>query len=453
MKRLVLILLLLVSFGSSAQEASKLVQYVDLSSQKQLTIIVSGHYTTVLVYQDTVDYVAICDPLWSDTASLNHPFFQLTGNDFITTLAVFGEGRTGVVEIHLRRDDLCLVSRYYNHVYLTSESDTLKYDHVQIQTDEYSTVELLRPLVANNVVMTAEKFSSIYYSSYSAEHYSENNMNNAIIQGEMRNGKVPDPRKKNGYNYKTEGTRSSIRRFRPEDRLHLSFTAALLTAGSSTLSPIGFEINHYNDQLYYPEFQNTIGCYIGEVSYDVVSCRHLALGLGVGFSYNKYKFKDGYVDYIHNIQPASIDYFANNYLTPTIPPYGGVNSQENWSTHLTTRYLILPISFTYYANTNHRKGFHAGLAWVPSVGLGKGILRSNYSQWESSEDGSTIEGSVVNDYHNQGLDLYFLNDIRFSIGWARWSVMVQFSPSRSISMSNNSLIPAYPFRVGVTMNL
>lgn len=453
MKRLVLVLFLLVSMGASAQESSKLVQYLDLSSQKQLNIIVSGHYTTVLVYQDTVDYVAIRDPLWSDTASLNAPFFQLTGHDFFTTLVVFGQARTGVVEIHLKREDLYLVSRYYNHVYLTSESDTLKFDHVQIQADDYSIVELKRPLVANDVVMEADKFSSIYYSSYSAGHYSENDMHSAIIQGNMRNGRAPNPKKRSGFNHKIRRTGSFTHRYRPEERLHLSFTAALLTAGSSTLSPIGFETNHYREGLYYPEFKTTLGSYIGEVSYDVVSRRHLALALGVGFSYNKYKFKDGYVDYIHNIQPASIDYFANNYLTPTIPPYGGVNSQEYWSTYLTTRYLILPISFTYYANTSHRKGFHVGLAWVPSIGLGKGILRSNYSEWYSPDDGSTIGGFVVNDYHNQGLDLYFLNDIRLSMGWARWSVMVQFSPSRSFSMSDNSLIPAYPFRVGVTMNL
>lgn len=453
MKRLVLMLLLLVSFGSSAQEASKLVQYVDLSSQKQLTIIVSGHYTTVLVYQDTVDYVAICDPLWSDTASLNHPFFQLTGNDFITTLAVFGEGRTGVVEIHLKQNNLNLINRHYNHVFITSENDTLKYDHVQIQTDEYSTVELLRPLVANNVVMTAEKFSSIYYSSYSAEHYSENNMNNAIIQGEMRNGKVPDPRKNSGYNYKTEGTRSSIRRFRPEDRIHLSLTAALLTGGSSTFSPLGFRVNYFPEDVFYPEFETTLGSYIGELNYDVISRQHLALSLGVGFSYNNYKFKSGYVDFIHNAQPGSIDFFANNYLTPATPSYGGSDSIQYWSSHITTRYLTFPIAFTYYANTNHHKGFHVGVAWVPSVGLGKGILRSNYSQWESSEDGTFVEGFVINDYHNHSFDLYFMNDIRLNLGWSQWSVMVQFSPDWGISLSNNSMIPTYPFRLGVTMNL
>ncbi|MBO4599569.1 MAG: hypothetical protein J5641_02400, partial [Bacteroidales bacterium] len=63
MKRIILTLLMLAALGAAAQEPTKLVQRMDLSSQKYLTIHVGGEYASVAIYQDTVDYVAVRNPL------------------------------------------------------------------------------------------------------------------------------------------------------------------------------------------------------------------------------------------------------------------------------------------------------------------------------------------------------------------------------------------------------
>ena len=130
MKQIAFVLLLLTALTASAQPPNKMVQYLDLSSQKYLNINVTGYYLTVVLYQDTVDYVALSDPLWSDTAMLTHPFFELNSNGPVNVLWVYGHGRNGIVEIHTRRDDLYLSNRYYNHVYVSTHSDTLRYSHI-----------------------------------------------------------------------------------------------------------------------------------------------------------------------------------------------------------------------------------------------------------------------------------------------------------------------------------
>jgi len=46
-----------------------------------------------------------------------------------------------------------------------------------------------------------------------------------------------------------------------------------------------------------------------------------------------------------------------------------------------------------------------------------------------------------------------MTDIRLTIGWSAWSVMVQLSPDWSYSLIHNGTLPAYPFRLGVTLSL
>ncbi len=460
MKRLAILLLLLASLTAAAQEPTKLVQYLDLSSQKYLSIIVNGEYLTVVVYQDTVDYVALRDPLWSDTAMLSQPFFELNSNDFLHTLHVYGTGRNGVIEIHTKRDNLSLVSRYYNHVYVGTTSDTLRFTQVHVQADDFSLVEFTAPVVADNMVLIAEKSSIIYYHTYNALDYSENTKDNAIIYGGMRNGESLVSKHGIG-DYTTDGNKLFKRYYSPDKRLHFSFSAALLNAGGSTMSGLGWTEETYPDEeVPYPTMKTTLGSYQGEMSYDYVCRQHFAMGIGVGYSFSRYKFKDPYVGYLTLTHRDEYSYYSNDYMAPVEPPYGGGDSLQYWSSQLTTHYLTFPLTLTYYADPDHRKGFHVGLTLLPSFGLGKGKLLSRYCQWGVDSEYTWGEdsvhplwGFVVSDYHNDGLNLLYMTDIRLTIGWSAWSVMVQLSPDWSYSLIQNGALPAYPFRLGVTLSL
>ncbi|MBR3487872.1 MAG: hypothetical protein IKH33_01000 [Bacteroidales bacterium] len=452
MKRIVLTLLMLAALGAAAQEPTKLIQRLDLSSQKYLMIHVGGEYASVAIYQDTEDYVAVRNPLWNDSSLTSQPLFELTQNDFLHTLWVGGNARAGAIEIHTKRNDLDIYSRLYNHVgvYAAKAHDTVRLRSIRVQTDDYSMVEIGSPLVAEDVQLIAEKHSTIYYHSYAAERYSENTKESGIIYGGMRNGE--SLAKRHGlFNYNTDGYKLLEYRYRPAQRLHLSLTAALLSAGSKPLSGFGWTENRYVEDYPYPEMKTTLGCYQLTVSYDIVCRKHFAFGLGLEYSYNRFKYQDPYVDFYYNrYEPDEFGRPDNNYLVPMEPPYGGGDSLQYWSSQLTAKYIAIPFGVTYYANQNHRKGFHVGLELVPSFGISDGKLRRRYSQWEEIEDGNITNGFVVNDYYP--VTLYTMIDLRLSIGWGAWSFMVQGSPD-SANWGFRTPSSVYPFRMGVKVSL
>lgn len=443
---------LLAALGGAAQEPTKLIQRLDLSSQKYLMIHVGGEYASVAIYQDTEDYVAVRNPLWNDSSLTSQPLFELTQNDFLHTLWVGGNARAGAIEIHTKRNDLDIYSRLYNHVgvYAAKAHDTVRLRSIRVQTDDYSMVEIGSPLVAEDVQLIAEKHSTIYYHSYAAERYSENTKESGIIYGGMRNGE--SLAKRHGlFNYNTDGYKLLEYRYRPAQRLHLSLTAALLSAGSKPLSGFGWTENRYVEDYPYPEMKTTLGCYQLTVSYDIVCRKHFAFGLGLEYSYNRFKYQDPYVDFYYNrYEPDEFGRPDNNYLVPMEPPYGGGDSLQYWSSQLTAKYIAIPFGVTYYANQNHRKGFHVGLELVPSFGISDGKLRRRYSQWEEIEDGNITNGFVVNDYYP--VTLYTMIDLRLSIGWGAWSFMVQGSPD-SANWGFRTPSSVYPFRMGVKVSL
>ena len=443
---------LLAALGGAAQEPTKLVQRLDLSSQKYLMIHVGGEYASVAIYQDTEDYVAVRNPLWNDSSLTSQPLFELTQNDFLHTLWVGGNARAGAIEIHTKRNDLDIYSRLYNHVgvYAAKAHDTVRLRSIRVQTDDYSMVEIGSPLVAEDVQLIAEKHSTIYYHSYAAERYSENTKESGIIYGGMRNGE--SLAKKHGlFNYNTDGYKLLEYRYRPAQRLHLSLTAALLSAGSKPLSGFGWTENHYVEDYPYPEIKTTLGCDQLTVSYDIVCRKHFAFGLGLEYSYNRFKYQDHYVDFYYNrYEPDEFGRPDNNYLVPMEPPYGGGDSLQYWSSQLTAQYIAIPFGVTYYANQNHRKGLHVGLELVPSLAISDGKLRRRYSQWEDIEGTNEVNGFVVNNYYP--VTLYTMLDFRLSIGWGAWSLMVQGSPD-SANWGIRTPSSVYPFRMGVKVSL
>lgn len=449
-------LFLLAALGATAQEPTKLIQRLDLSSQKYLMIHVGGEYTSVVIYQDTEDYVAVRNPLWNDTSLTSQPLFELTQSDFFYTLWVGGNARTGVIEIHAKRDNLDIYSCLYNHVgvYPAKAGDTVRLRSIRVQTDDYSMVEIGSPLLAEDVRLIAEKHSSIYYHTYMAERYSENTKESGIIYGGIRNGESL-AKKHRLFDYNTEGYKLMEHRYRPAQRLHLSVTAALLSAGSKPLSGFGWTENRYYEDYPYPEMKTTLGCYQLTMSYDIVCRKHFAFGLGLEYSYNRFKYQDPYVDFYYNrYEPDEYGRPDNNYLVPMEPPIGGGDSLQYWSSQLTAKYVAIPIGVTYYADKNHRKGLHVGLELVPSFAINDGTLNRHYSQWDEQDGTNHVSGVIINS--KQPMQLYTLLDLRLNIGWGAWSIMMQGSPDSanwSFSSSDSGLINVYSFRMGVRVTL
>lgn len=449
---------LLAALGGAAQEPTKLIQRLDLSSQKYLMIHVGGEYASVAIYQDTEDYVAVRNPLWNDSAQTSQPLFELTQSDFLYTLWVGGNARAGMIEIHTKRDNLDIYSRLYNHVGIFSakSGDTVRLRSIRLQADDYSLVEIVAPLVAEDVQLIAEKHSTIYYHTYMAERYSENTKDHGIVYGGMRNGESL-AKKHHLFDYNTDGYKMFEHRYRPAQRLHLSVTAALLSAGSKPLSGFGWTENQYPESTDpFPETKTTLGCYQLTVSYDIVCRKHFAFGIGLEYSYNRFKFKDPYVDFFHHDQPdlGSFIFSTNDYLTPMEPPYGGGDSIQYWSSQLTAKYVAIPIGVAYYADRNHRKGFHVGLELVPSFAIHEGDLHRRYCQWDEIEGSNTTEGFVINSH--QPISLYTTVDLRLNIGWGAWSVMIQGNPDSAnwgFSFSKSGLRPVYSLRMGVKVSL
>ena len=454
MKKIAIMLFLFAALTAAAQEPTKLIQRLDLSSQKYLMIHVGGEYASVAIYQDTEDYVAVRNPLWNDSSLTSQPLFELTQSDFLYTLWVGGNARAGMIEIHTKRDNLDVYSRLYNHVgiYSAKAGDTVQLRSIRLQADDYSLVEIVAPLVAEDVQMIAEKHSTIYYHSYATERYSENTKESGIIYGGVRNGESL-AKKHHLFDYNTDGYKVFERRYRPAQRLHLSLTAALLSAGSKPLSGFGWTENAYRERVIpYPDMKTTLGCYQVTLSYDIVCRKHFAVGLGLEYSYNRFKYKDPYVDFHHFDQDIidGVILGSADYLMPIEPPYGGGDSLQYWSSQLTAKYVAIPIGVTYYADKNHRKGFHVGLELVPSFAIHEGDLHRRYCQWDEIEGSNTTEGFVINSH--QPISLYTTVDLRLSIGWGAWSVMIQGNPD-SANWGFMTPRAVYPFRMGVKVSL
>ena len=442
-----------------------MIQHLELNPEKSLGISVTGEYTTVYIIQDTTDYVAIINPYWNDTTQVSQPIFKLLADrdHMFDNLIVGGYGAFTLIEIHLRTEKLFLYSRLYNRVTLSTATGyrhKLKYKSLSVQTDDYSLVDIESPVEAEDIQMIAEKNSLIRYYSYTAENYSENTKENAIIYGGERNGESLVS-KHHVTNYKTEGYKPfepKRMRYRPAQRIHLRLSTALLNGGLTATSGLGWKEETYPEsQIAYPSMKTTLGSHQVELGYDVICRKHFAIGIGVGYSYSHYRFKDPYVDFIFPDWNANTHHADNIYLTPRNPPYGGGDSLNNWSTHITTNYITFPISLTYYADRIHHKGFHVSVAVVPGFGLGQGKLNSRYCQWDENPETNSATGMIINDKHlNYGeIGLFSTLDYRITVGWSRWSVMLQLpDPSgSSFSLAATSRVSFFPFRLGLMLDL
>ena len=461
MKRIPLFLLLLVSLTSVAQEPEMLVQHLDLSSQRRLFICVFGEYTTVNIYQDTADYVALRWPLAADTA-LMRKAISIQDYDFFSVLNVSGLNRQGIFEVHLKRKNFDICVNYYNHVYIGTANprDTLRLTQLHVQANDYSMVNIERYVVADDVVLLAEDNSRIVYHRYDAERYSENTNDNGVIHGGLRNGEMQVD-VDNLFDYSTDGYEYYYKKKKsPQvaDRIHLGVMGSLLTFGDSPLNGFGWKntlhvggladvYNNYGP-FQFQQARTTPTSFQAEVSYDVVYRPRFTVGVGVGYSYSCFKFKSNYVGYCEYPEfegcGVQYGYCISNFGVLTTP-YG---MQNEWSSRFTTHYVNLPISINYFACDNHRKGFHASLEFIPSFAIGDGTLRRQYSQWDAASDPT---GTAINEYEE--VETFTSLDYRLTLGWGPWSVLFQMSSTGSFEAWRSPTKICYPFRMGLKFNL
>lgn len=459
---LIPLFLLLASVPLRAQQPEMLVQYLDLSSQKRLTFLVHGEYTTVNIYQDTVDFVAIRCPLAVDTAYMSESFsLSETQDHFHSTLWIGGIGRQGIFEVHTKRKDIDICVQYYNSVRLCTVDprDTLRLNTLHVQTNDFSTMAIARMmLVAQDVFLLAEDCSRITYNGYMAEHYSENTKDNGVIYGGTRNGES-QASKHHLLEYDTEGYDAFRWHYHAADRLHFSFIGSLLTLGERPLSGFGWRWgspwNPHPDDYGPFQFQHTRTTptsFQAECSYDVIAKPRFAAGVGAGYCYSRFLFASAYVgaaeyDQFANPADPNVVYSHNSCNLAHLQTHFG--NERDWTTWFTTHYLTIPITFTYYAADNHRKGFHAGIDLIPGFAVGRGVTHRQLCSWGVVADEPV--GMVVNEY--EYVDLEHTLDVRLSIGWGAWSVILQVCNSGSFDVWKSPSRMAYPFRMGLKISL
>lgn len=113
--------------------------------------------------------------------------------------------------------------------------------------------------------------------------------------------------------------------------------------------------------------------------YRVICRSHFACGVGLGFESDVYKFNKPYVNYSSNSFTAIDTMAPNGYYT----------------TRFVTRYIQLPIHFTYFAKSSHH-GFQTSLSAIPAIGFnGKhtGLKHELHQKGINDQDQQNLGGN------------------------------------------------------------
>lgn len=202
-----------------------------------------------------------------------------------------------------------------------------------------------------------------------------------------------------------------------DDRLNFDFHWGFQNWGSAPYSGfMGMSEPSYNVRTSFSSFQ------LSE-NYSLVMTRHFACGIGVGYESDVYKFNEPYVDYVDG-----------NFAVVDNTPTNGY-----YSTNFVTRYVQLPIHFTYYAQPNHNK-FHITMSVIPAIGY-----CSNHTgiKHELHRDGRN-----AHDQHNINDALYpFKMDVRLDMKFRGIGVFVQMA-TLPVLMYGKAI---YPLKIGFSI--
>ena len=425
------------AFSAIAQQ-QRLVQHLDLSSP-MLLIFATGNTNQINIVQDTVDYVSISSLVPLDTACLPQIFLlqeleHIPGG--MSLLVVNAPANVDQVEIHLRNTNLSITGNGRSDIRVTSANpdDTLVFKSLTINAMHYCYIGIVSPVKAKSITLYAMEHGSVYCTAYWADNYFESCDPTAILNISSRNGeKVKSEDRRlitQSFRYKPKYPT----RYSAKDRLHISLVGALLQ-NMANPNEITFE------QYLNLPIQTTLSNWQVELGYDVVCRPHFAFTMGLGYDFARYHYRDPYCSLT-----AASD--CPPFVT-TMPEFGAGDSLKYWHTDLTSQHLTLPISFTYYSQTQHYNGFHAGLDIIAGIPIGGALLHQRYSNYDDMTFSDLHTPNVLNNFNRVDSNIQF--DFRVRVGWGRWNVMAQFSTIRLINyLWIGKLLP---MRIGLELNL
>lgn len=420
------------AFSAMAQQ-QRLVQHLDLSSP-MLLIFAIGNTNQINIVQDTVDYVSISSLVPLDTACLPQIFLlqeleQLPGG---MSLVVNAPANVDQVEIHLRNTNLSITGNGRSDIRVTSANpdDTLVFKSLSINAMHYCYIGIVSPVKTKSITLYAMEHGSVYCTAYWADNYFESCDPTAILYISSRNGEK----------VKSEDRRLITQSFRykpkypAKDRLHISLVGALLQ-NMANPNEITFE------QYLNLPIQTTLSNWQVELGYDVVCRPHFAFTMGLGYDFARYHYRDPYrsITGVSDCPP----------FVTIMPEFGAGDSLKYWHTDLTSQHLTLPFSFTYYSQTQHYNGFHAGLDIIAGFPIGGALLHQRYSNYDDMTSNDLHTPNVLNNFNRVDSNIQF--DFRVRVGWGRWNVMAQFS---TIKLTNYLWAgKLLPMRIGLELNL
>ena len=467
-KTLLLIMFAIAGLTAMAQyQPVRMVQPLNVSHYRSLVVSVYGN-GHVNVVQDVDDYVVFHLCTADDTATLPDGIMRVWDSDF-------GYGDIGItsyptvlnVELHLKTDNLYISACDYSTVNLTSANnrDSLVYNSLTLQADDHATTMTERHIHAEAIMLRASYFGLVRCYSYTSPLHEETLWGNGIIRVGVRNGE---------YDHNTAkemttlgNTRMSMVQYKPIERVHLSLLAGFHNWGTSQLNGLaGTEyVFDYRDVAYWERnawedgasARTNLGNLQLELSYDIVAREHYTIGLGLGYERNSYRLRHPFVSWVEAtdipVQTSKINTILFDYTGFTILPEIGVMYRGrdqvpgSWSTRFTTNYLSMP------------KGFHAGVAVVPGMAISKGRLTRHFSgyggkTWASYSyvTGDTTWGFIRYDAHDeQSVKVNAKVDVRLTVGWANWSVFLQFSTLPVLA--DERTLGLYPMKLGLKIQL
>lgn len=413
MKHLSFISLMLLSLSTFAQNTTY-VQPIDAAVHK----VNADNRCTVTIVADTVDYVMVKPEADFASDSTFAHLIRISQHQ----ISFSDEAMFYSIEVHLSTDRLDLYAEENSTiVYKSNIGDTVRLQSFSAYATDLSEITVLPFVkVENTIKLHYDDLAQIIHNGYSAGF--------DIIQNNSYHTAV-DYYAKQDNTSKSETTKLNRYRYSFDERSHFSFLWGWNNWGSSPL----------NGLLSVPggsELKTTFTSYQLNATFAFIARKHCEMSIGIGYESDKYNFRNAFVQ----IEDGDFVVSAN---------------PGNWINDVITRYVNIPVQFTYFSEADHDDAFGIGLAIVPGFGIAaktKGYFVPDPNQ---SPDAHVSEQTLhINRYLNP-----VKCDVRVSFFFSGLSFFIQ--PSL-LPVFNNGFIDSgrdlwkrelIPFKMGFSIGL
>lgn len=422
MKHLLFLSLAMLSLGAIAQNTTY-VQAIEVPVHKVKTDNVS----MVTIVADTVDFVMVTPD--DELAGPSNP--SDSGRAMANLIRIaqqqisFSEdAMMYVIELHLSSDKLDLYAADNSKIILKSNvGDTIRLRSFTAYATDIATISVQSFLKAeNSIKLHYDDMAEIDHNGYSGgmDIIQNNSYHAAAVDHYATQSNKPDTKgkRRSGYDY-----------YSPGDRSHLSFLWGWTNWGTTPLNGM-LSVSGGS------ELKTKFTSYQIYASYAIVARRHCEMSVGLGYESDKYNFKNAFV------QINEGDFVPSS-------------SPGNWINDVKTRYINVPIQFTYFSHADHADAFGIGFAVVPGFGIAaktEGYYVPDLSQLPNAHIAE--QTMHINRYLNP-----VKCDVRLTLHFNGFSFFIQ--PSL-IPVFNNGLVESdrelwkrelYPFKMGFSIGL